>query len=75
MGEIAKMDTTGDTKLMWSKDNDDEIAAAKRMFNELKEKRFVAFSVKGKDGEKNEIIREFDPDAERIIMSPPMAGG
>lgn len=75
MGEIAKMDGTGDTKLMWSRDNADEISAARKMFDDLKAKRFVAYSVKGKDGEKNEIIRDFDPESERIIMSPPMVGG
>lgn len=75
MGEIAKMDDTGDTKIIWSKDNADEIAAARKLFDDLKAKKFIAYSVKGKDGAKNEIIKEFDPDSEKIIMAPPMVGG
>lgn len=75
MGEIAKMDDTGDTKIIWSKDNDDEVAVARRAFKDLKDKGFIAYSVKGKNGEKNEVIREFDPDSEKIIMAPPMVGG
>jgi hypothetical protein len=32
-------------------------------------------SVKDTDGSKGEIVRKFDPDIERLIMTPPMAGG
>lgn len=75
MGELVKMDDTGDTKIMWSKDNQDEIDNAKRTFDDLRKKGFTAYSVKGKNGEKNEIIRDFDPDSEKIIMAPQMQGG
>jgi len=74
-GELAVMNDTGDTKLIWSQGNADEVAAAREMFDKLRKKGFVAYSVKGRDGEKNEIIREFDPASERIIMAPPMQGG
>lgn len=74
MGELATMDQTGDTKVIWSADNADEIANARRMFTDLRAKGFVGYSVK-KNGEKNEIIHTFDPEAERIIMAPPMVGG
>lgn len=73
-GVIAKMDDTGDTKIIWSRDNEDEVANARRTFDDLKTKGFTAYSVK-KDGEKNEIIARFDPKAERIIMVPAMQGG
>lgn len=75
MAEMAIMSKEGDSKLIWDKDNADEVANAKRTFDELKKKGFVAYSVQGKRGEKGEVLRQFDPEAERLIMAPPMVGG
>lgn len=74
-GELAILDDTGDTKVMWSKDNDDEVDAARAQFNTLTRKGYTAYRATGKDGKKGEQIREFDPDAERIILVPPVQGG
>jgi hypothetical protein len=73
-GELAIMDTTGDTKVMWDSDNKDEVETAKETFLRLKKKGYIAYTVKGK-GEKGEIMKEFDPNAERIVMTPPAIGG
>lgn len=73
--EMAILDHTGDTKVMWSKDNEDEVEAARAQFNTLTKKGYTAWRVTGKDGKKGEQIREFDPDAERIILSPPVQAG
>lgn len=73
--EMAVMDGTGDTKIIWSKDNQDEIDAAKATFDALVAKGYAAFSVKGKSGEQGDQIKKFDPLAERIILVPQMAGG
>lgn len=72
---IEIMDPTGDTKLIWDASSDDEVDNARRTFDDLKGKGFIAYSVKGKRGEKGEVLQAFDPDAERIIMAPPMQGG
>jgi hypothetical protein len=64
----------GDTKLIWSKNNRDEVESARRTFDELKKKGFSAFAVK-KDGEKGEQIFSFDETAEKLIMVPAMRGG
>ena len=72
---IEIMDPTGDTKLIWDSENEHEVANAKRTFEDLRAKGFLAYSVKGKRGEKGEVIREFDETAERIILAPPMQGG
>jgi hypothetical protein len=40
----------------------------------LIKKGFTAYSVK-KDGEKNQKIKFFDPDAGKIILVPPIIGG
>lgn len=73
--EMAVLDRTGDTKIIWSKDNPDEVANAKRTFDDLKKKGFAAFAVTGKNGDKGEQIHAFDANAERLIMIPPMVGG
>jgi hypothetical protein len=74
MGEMRVMGQRGDTKIIWDADNDAEVSSARATFNRLREQRFLAFSV-AKTGEKGERIGAFDPDAEKLIMVPPMAGG
>jgi hypothetical protein len=72
--EMAVMDETGDTKLIWDVDNEDEVSNAKRTFNDLKKKGYVAFKV-NKKGDRGSVMDEFDADAEKIIMAPQMQGG
>lgn len=72
---MAIMDETGDTKIMWSRDNEDEIEVARSTFKKMKDKGYTAFRVTGKDGVAGEQLREFDPAAERIIFTKPQAGG
>lgn len=74
-GTMHTLDRTGDTKLMWDKDNRDEVAAAKRTFDDLRKKGYAAFRAEGKRGERGELMRSFDPDAERIIMVRALQGG
>lgn len=68
------MSREGDTRIIWSVDNADEVANARRTFDELKAKGFMAYSVK-EGGDKGEVIRSFDPDVEMMILTPPMVGG
>lgn len=72
--EMAVLDETGDTKLIWDEDNQDEVDAAKDMFDKLKKKGYLAYSV-NKKGDKGEVLSKFDASVERIIMAPPMQGG
>lgn len=74
MGQMAVMDGTGDTKVVWDPTKQDEVDAAKATFNSLRKKKYKAFAVL-KDGEPGHEISEFDPTAGKIIMVPPMAGG
>ncbi len=75
MGEIAILSGKGDTKIIWDSDNEAEVDNARRTFEDLVDgKKYAAFSV-GKKGEKDEKIKKFDPDLEKIILIPPMAGG
>lgn len=74
-GVLAMMTPkAGDVKTVWNKDNPDEVAAAKTQFDNLKAKGFLSFRT-DRNGEKGELIREFDANAESIIMSPPMKAG
>ena len=74
MGEMATLSRSGDVRVMWNPDVPAEVAAAKKSFKDLLSKGHLAFAVK-KDGDKGSQIREFDPDAEKIILAPPMRGG
>lgn len=74
MSIMHVMDRTGDTKVIWSADNPDEVENAKATFDRLKGKGFLAYTVR-EDGEKGEVIRKFDKTAERIIMAPQLVGG
>lgn len=74
MGELSVLGRAGDTKVIWSRDNADEVANARRTFDDLRAKGFLAFRVKD-DAGKGEQIHSFDPHAERLILAPPMRGG
>jgi hypothetical protein len=74
MGTLHVMDLTGDTKTIWNPDNRDEVDQARKTFNDLKAKGYVAYKV-AENGKKAEIMTTFDPAAGKVILSPPMAGG
>lgn len=74
MGELRVLGREGDVKQIWDPTNPDEVAAARKVFEDLTKKGHLAFAVKVKGG-KGEQIRHFDPQAGRIILAPPMAGG
>ena len=74
MGEMRTLGREGDVKTVWDPGNVDEVAAAKQTFDDLRKKGYLAFAVK-RNGDKGEQIREFDPDAAKVILAPPMAGG
>jgi hypothetical protein len=72
--EMAVLDPTGHTRTTWDADKPDEVAAARRTFDELTGKRYRAFRVK-KDGGEGEAMTTFDPHAEKMILVPPIVGG
>lgn len=74
-GTLHTLDRTGDTRVMWDKGNADEVTAARRTFDDLKKKGYLAYRAVGKKGDRGEVIREFDPAAERIIMTKQLVGG
>lgn len=72
--EMRIMDTNGDTKLIWDPDRKEEVKSAKKTFEELTDKGYVAYRV-NKKGDQGEVMTEFDKDAEKIILAPQLRGG
>ena len=71
---MALMNSSGDLKTIWNSENADEVAVARKSFDEAKRKGMMAYRVNRK-GNRGEVINEFDPDAETIILAPAMQGG
>lgn len=72
--ELVILDHTGDTKIIWDPDKQEEVEQARETFNKLRKKGYAAYSV-NKRGDKGEVVREFDSDAEKLILAPAMVGG
>jgi len=74
MSEMRVMGSEGDVKITWDAGVEEEVKIARKTFDKMKAKSYIAFKVK-KDGSQGKVIDEFDPDAEKIIMAPQMSGG
>jgi hypothetical protein len=68
------LSSNGDDRITWDKENGPEAKEAKAKFEELIEKGYTAFSV-DTQGKKNNIIEEFDIDAEEILLIPATSKG
>lgn len=74
MSEIHVLDRTGDTTTSWNPRNRDEVELARRAFNDAKAKKMLIYKANA-DGTKGELLREFDPNAEKIVCAPQNVGG
>lgn len=75
MSEIRIMDTKeGDLKLEWNSDNNAETELAKKAFEKAKKDGMLIYKMK-KDGSQGAQIKDWDPNAERIIATPALVGG
>lgn len=74
MGELRVMGREGDTRMTWDRGNADEVESVRAMFNDLRRRGHLAYSVE-EGGGRGEVVREFDPNAQKVILAPPMAGG
>jgi len=73
-GRCAVLDATGHTELTWDTRDQASVDAARKKFDDLLGRRYLAFKVND-DGTKGEQIRAFDPEIEDMILIPPMQGG
>lgn len=75
-GLMSTLDkNAGDLRVMWDHANPDEVNAAREQFDDLRGKGYLAYQAEGKAGDKGALIREFDAEAERIILVKPSVGG
>lgn len=65
----------GHAEFRWDKKDKADVDAARKHFIELKSKGYQSFRIDPKTGDKGEILKEFDENAEKIIMVPPLQGG
>lgn len=72
--ELIVLDQTGDTKIIWDPDKPEEVEQARETFNKLKKKGYIGYSVDRK-GERGTVLREFDSNAEKLILAPATVGG
>lgn len=74
MSVMNVMDRTGDTRIEWNPASKDEVAMAKAAFDAAKAKKYLTYKVDSQ-GNQGELIRTFDPSAERIVATPQTVGG
>ncbi len=64
----------GDVRISWNSRNEQEIAVARETFDKNIKEGWTAFKEKIVGG-KGDKIYKFDPNAERIVLVPPISGG
>ncbi len=74
-GVMAVMGQAGDSKHIWDPSKEDEVEAARTLFNFFVAKGYTAWRVVGKEGEKGDKMVAFDGKAGMIIFTPRMVGG
>lgn len=68
------LDRTGDTRIEWDPAVAEEVSMARKAFEEAQAKKYLTYKLNA-DGTQGELIRTFDPTAERIVASPQTVGG
>lgn len=74
-GLMHTLDKTGDSRLMWDRSVPDEVDAARRQFDDLTGKGYIAYEAEGKQGERGKVMKKFDKNVERIILVKQLVGG
>jgi hypothetical protein len=72
---MSTLDRSGDIRVMWDRENPDEVASARKQFDAALKDGFMAYKAEGKRGDRGEHIRKFDAAAERIILVKQNVGG
>lgn len=72
--EMITLCNKGDVKKIWNPRIPEEVEDAKRSFDDLRGKGYLAFRVNA-NGEQGEQMDGWDPEAGKIIMIPQMRGG
>lgn len=70
-GELRVMGSSGDEKIQWDTDVQETVDIAAKKFAELLLSGHLGYVTVGQ----TRSLSEFDPNAERIVMTIPLAGG
>lgn len=73
-GVLEVLNSSGDLKIMWDRNNPGEVTAAKAAFDQAIAAKSAVFSVKAK-GDQGPKVKEFDPNLERLLVVPQLVGG
>jgi hypothetical protein len=73
MSKLRVLNQSGDTTLEWDVKDPISVEAVEKEFNQIIKEGYMAFKVDSPT--EGELIRNFDPTAEEIIMTAPMVGG
>jgi hypothetical protein len=74
-GILHQLNQHGDVPIMWNENNPDEVAVARAAFDNAKKAGFVIYRSEGKDGHRGQVVHEFNPADQRLIMvRHPVAG-
>lgn len=72
---IVPSHDTGHATYEWDKADPADVAEARKIFAEKKKLGYVAYRVDPKSGDKGAVIKDFDPEAGKVVLLPPFAGG
>lgn len=72
---MHELDNSGDTRVTWDPDNEDEVSAARDTFNRLTKQGYKAFRATSSGDKTGDLLREFDPQARRIVLFKRLVGG
>jgi hypothetical protein len=74
MGTLTVLGSRGDTQVRWDQTSEASVNKARKAFERYLASRFLAFSTPPSGGDAT-LIREFDADADEIILTRPLIGG
>lgn len=74
-GIMHTLARSGDVPLMWNAQDRDDVAIARKAFDDALKSGYIAYTAEGKEGKRGEVIRRFRPEAERIILVKQHQGG
>ena len=78
MGKLMVMDSSGHTEVEWDKADPESVQKAREVFQHKSLAGYHAYAVAPVDGagqRKGSVLKSFDPEADRIVIAPPMQGG
>ena len=73
-GTMSVLNRQGDMTVTWDSEVESEVEHARQTFDRMRRKGHAAYRTR-EGGQRGEQISRFDPEAESILLAPPLAGG